>query len=195
MNKFFSVGKMTNKKRLPFLIAMTYVVIGGLWILLFDRVLIAFVNDDDILTKVQTFKGWIFIAATVGLLYLIINRYTEAQHNSLVLERALRLIHTALLQGKTTEEILGVACDAVVKMGYRMCWVGLPETDYTVRALTGRGFDNSYLSTVRIRWDDTPEGRGPSGRAVRTGETIISQNVERNSDFMPWLKEARRCQF
>lgn len=119
-------------------------------------------------------------------------RAEQALRRSLVLERAIRSIHEALIEEKGTEEIFGAVCDGVLEMGYRMCWVGLVEPDHTVRPVVSRGFEAGYLSAVRVRWDDALEGRGPVGTAIRRGEIAVLQNAERNPDFAPWREEAQR---
>lgn len=52
----------------------------------------------------------------------------------------------------------------------RVRWVGLKERDVTVRPAASRDLEAGYVSAIRVRWDDTPEGRGPGGRAIRSGQ-------------------------
>jgi PAS domain S-box-containing protein len=47
------------------------------------------------------------------------------------IESALRRIEEKILAGADFQEALEIACDAVVEMGYRMCWVGLAEPDHS----------------------------------------------------------------
>ena len=51
-----------------------YVLVGGLWILFSDRLLSALVTDVDLLTRLQTVKGWFYVAATGLLLYVLVGR-------------------------------------------------------------------------------------------------------------------------
>ncbi len=53
-------------------IALIYAVLGGLWILLSDRVLGFIISDPEALLKLGTVKGYVFVAITAGLLYLLL---------------------------------------------------------------------------------------------------------------------------
>jgi PAS domain S-box-containing protein len=69
--KVFLGGRLS-----PFNITVIYAIIGSLWIILSDRLLVAFIHDANILTQFQTYKGWFYIIATGWILYLLINRYS-----------------------------------------------------------------------------------------------------------------------
>lgn len=58
----------------PFEIALLYILISGLWILSSDYILYLLVPDPVLLTRLQSIKGWFYVAATGVLLYLLINR-------------------------------------------------------------------------------------------------------------------------
>lgn len=62
-------------KLIPLKIALVYAVIGGLWILFSDKILDSIIEDSHLITKIQTYKGWLFIAVTAILLYWLISRY------------------------------------------------------------------------------------------------------------------------
>lgn len=71
----------TQKKRMrgfrwnPGRIIAVYLLLGALWILISDRLLAAVIPQPDVLTKFQTYKGWVFIAVTGWVLYVLIHRY------------------------------------------------------------------------------------------------------------------------
>jgi PAS domain S-box-containing protein len=66
----------------PLKIATIYVIFGGLWILLSDSLLSAFVTDPVALSLMQTFKGWFYILVTAWLLYALIKRDLTAIQQS-----------------------------------------------------------------------------------------------------------------
>jgi len=72
-----------------------YAVFGSLWILGSDRLLLAFVRDPNLLTSIQTFKGWAFVLGSAVLLFWAVRREFVArlnQHERLVsVERELRV--------------------------------------------------------------------------------------------------------
>jgi PAS domain S-box-containing protein len=49
--------------------SLIYGLVGGAWILLSDRALVAFVPDPEVLDKLEIYKGWAFVAVTALLLY------------------------------------------------------------------------------------------------------------------------------
>jgi signal transduction histidine kinase len=54
-------------------IAVAYFILGFLWILTSDYILVYFTNDIGLLTKLQNYKGWFYIAVTAILLYYLIS--------------------------------------------------------------------------------------------------------------------------
>jgi GAF domain-containing protein len=56
-----------------------------------------------------------------------------------------------------------------------------------IRQFAGEGTD--FLEGIQVRWDDTPEERGPTGTAIRTGEIQFSR-LDSDPDFMPWRARA-----
>jgi len=99
---------------------------------------------------------------------------------------ALRKVDRNILRGANVQETLGMICETIVEMGYRLCWVGMAEPDYSVRVAAVRGVEEEALANVIIRWDDTPQGCGPSGTVIKTGQTYLSQNILENNRLAPW---------
>src|SRR6267378_881508 len=52
-----------------------------------------------------------------------------------------------------------------------------------------------YLASVRVSWADTPEGRGPVGVAIRTGEICIIHNTLKDARFASWAGRAAEEKF
>ncbi|HOP39593.1 MAG TPA: PAS domain S-box protein, partial [Geobacteraceae bacterium] len=67
---------MKTKSRQPLIIAGLYAISGVVWIYCSDRLLPLFAESPAALTTWSTVKGWLFIAATTLLLYLLIRRHT-----------------------------------------------------------------------------------------------------------------------
>lgn len=78
-------------------IIVIYIVVGGLWILLSDKILAVLITDVRTLTYLQTFKGWFFIIITAVLLYLLINRsFTTIRGSQQALLKSERTLMTLL---------------------------------------------------------------------------------------------------
>lgn len=75
-------------------IVAVYALFGGLWIWLSDAILGVLVRDPDIITRIATYKGLLFIATTATLLYYLIGRYIarlgESNRQIAARERTLR---------------------------------------------------------------------------------------------------------
>jgi PAS domain S-box-containing protein len=57
-----------------FRIIILYLLFGGFWIAVSDRILEMLVSDTHRLSALQTYKGWVFVAASALLLYLVARR-------------------------------------------------------------------------------------------------------------------------
>ncbi len=61
--------------------------------------------------------------------------------------------------------------------GAALAWVGRAEPDGSVRILAHHPVRIGYPLLLRVRWDETPEGQGPSGRAIRRGFPEVVADV------------------
>ncbi|NMB55599.1 MAG: HD domain-containing protein [Leptolinea sp.] len=60
-------------------ILIYYLLFGGLWILFSDQILDFFIHDIDELTRLQSYKGWAYVAASGLLIFILLNRYIRLQ--------------------------------------------------------------------------------------------------------------------
>lgn len=98
---------------------------------------------------------------------------------------------------RTTEEseLVQKICQIVVdEGGYRLAWVSFCWQDEkkTVRPVAHAGFEDGHLKTLDITWADNEGGRGPTGRAIRTGELSLVVDIRTDPDYLPWRAEALR---
>jgi signal transduction histidine kinase len=109
--------------------------------------------------------------------------------------RALSDCNQLLIRAEDEQTLLDRVCRIVCDgAGYRMAWVGFAEDDpgKTVRPVARAGVEDGYLASARPSWADTERGRGPVGRAIRTGESACIQDFETDPSAAPWREEARR---
>ncbi len=86
-------------------------------------------------------------------------------------------------------------CEAAVEaVGVRMAWVGLvvPE-GIEVVPLTSAGLDEGYSDNVKVRWDESPRGKGPGGEALKQRRTMVCKVSD--PLFDPWREEAEKRGF
>ena len=106
------------------------------------------------------------------------------------LEAALHRIDAQILEGADIREVMGTACEAIVEMGYRMCWIGQPDPDRIIRPVAYRGFTDGYPENIVIPLDDSSEGKGPTGTAIKTGRPCVIQSTRKSPIFGPWRESA-----
>ena len=129
---------------------------------------------------------------------LDITAQVRAQRELHRINRALRTIsgcNQALLRAGSETELLREICHVIAgSEGYMMAWVGFIEHDSarTVRPVAYSGFESGYLEQADITWADVPNGRGPCGRAVRSGRPAVCRDLLNDPDYAPWRDEALR---
>jgi len=108
----------------------------------------------------------------------------------LALANASNVLSAVLL----TENLYEAICNITVwNFGVKMVWVGLiKEENYYVIPVAHAGFEDDYLSKIKIMWDDSPAGMGPTGIAVKTKTPRIMSNMDTNPAYAPWRDEAIR---
>ena len=112
--------------------------------------------------------------------------------------RAISNSNQALMRSKDEQSFLQQACRIIVEdCGYKMVWVGLALDDEakSVVPVAHAGLDQDYLKLLNVTWADTERGRGPTGRAVRTGHLQFCENIRLEPSFQPWRAEALKRGF
>ena len=106
---------------------------------------------------------------------------------------ALSACNQALAQAGSEQELLDEICDIIVRVGgYRMAGIAYAEQDQekTVRPMAHAGHGSGYLDTIRLKWSDTPEGRGPAGSAIRENRICVIADTAKDPQFTPWREAA-----
>lgn len=96
---------------------------------------------------------------------------------------------------RTTDEraLYQDICDIAIRYGkFRMAWIGLidPATGFVIPVMNS-GNEQGYLSIIKpISINpDLPEGRGPTGQALREGTYFVCQDIEHDPMVAPWRQE------
>lgn len=107
--------------------------------------------------------------------------------------RAISNCNQALMRAEEEQALLEDICRIVCDdAGYRMAWAGYTEHDEakTIHPVAWAGFENGYLDQAKLTWADTERGRGPSGVAVRNGQSACLQNFSTDPEAAPWRAAA-----
>ena len=112
------------------------------------------------------------------------------------LNRALRAIsnsNQALMRATDEGAFLQQGCRIIVEdCGYTLVWIGfaMDDKEKTVKPMAYAGFDTGYIEALKITYEDTERGRGPTGRAIRTGKPQVCQDMCTDPSFSPWRQQA-----
>lgn len=108
--------------------------------------------------------------------------------------RALSASNHALVHGENEQALLESMCRAATEGGFMMAWVGYAMQDEkkSVVPMATSGKGAGYVETLNITWDDQPLGRGPTGTAIRTGQTQIANDIGNAPGMAPWHETAAK---
>ncbi|MBL4638401.1 MAG: GAF domain-containing protein, partial [Proteobacteria bacterium] len=107
--------------------------------------------------------------------------------------KVLRHCNQVMFQAETEQELLNEICRIVVKdTGYLLTWIGYPKLDEhkTIRPMAYCGYEDGYLESLVVSWDDSDRGHGPAGSVIRTRKPYVVRNVHTDPNFLPWREAA-----
>ncbi len=124
---------------------------------------------------------------------------TEQKQEALALQRrnlllqAIAAVNQMLMADLSEQDLMARICEELVRDDlFRMAWIGLvDEGGKTVRPVAEAGFSRDALTPADTRCDDSSQGRGPTGTAIRMGTPVINNDTEINQRFAPWRERAR----
>jgi PAS domain S-box-containing protein len=121
-------------------------------------------------------------------------RAEAAEFNAV--NRALRVLSASIRAvAQATEEfgLLEIVCQLLIDIGeYHLAWVGYVQHDdnKTVEPVAYAGQEAGYLQKASITWADTKRGQGPTGKAIRLGQPMLTQNILSDPNSAPWREKA-----
>jgi len=109
------------------------------------------------------------------------------QHRTLLLQ-TIAAVNEMLMAGLPEQALMSGICQQLVRDDlFRMAWVGMvDENGVSVRPVAEAGFGAGYLAQANIRCDDSLQGQGPTGTAIRSGTTQINNDTETSQQFTLW---------
>ncbi|MFH1616584.1 MAG: PAS domain S-box protein [Planctomycetota bacterium] len=88
-------------------------------------------------------------------------------------------------------ELLEKACERIVEYAYKLVWIGFcDEKTKQVIPAAQAGFEEGYLDSIKITYDDTEYGKGPTGTAIRTKKTNVMRFIATDPRYEPWCEKA-----
>jgi PAS domain S-box-containing protein len=113
------------------------------------------------------------------------------QHLQRVL-KAIRNINQLIVHEKNRQKLLQGACEILNQTrDYKLVWIGLVEEGTKdVLPAAQAGYEEGYLKSVKITWDDSEAGKGPTGTAIKTKKPFVMRGIVGDPRYKPWREEA-----
>ena len=103
-----------------------------------------------------------------------------------------RQTNQLLLRVRSRDELYAEACRIAVECGaFEMAWIGhIDARTHFVTPVASYGNVGDYLDRIKISVDDIPEGRGPTGTALREGKPYVCRDISQQAMMAPWRDAA-----
>jgi putative nucleotidyltransferase with HDIG domain len=105
-------------------------------------------------------------------------------------------VAATLARADSTDRLVKEVCDAIANQGkYLLAWIGMAENDdlKTVTVMGGAGPAHEFMNNLGDSWSkESPEGLGPAGICIRTGESYILDDIEKEQGFLAWRDRAKQ---
>jgi len=100
-----------------------------------------------------------------------------------------------IIKSLSFKERAEAVCKICVEdLGLSLCWIGKKEKDGSVSVFAQYPLDHPYSKLIKVKWDESDYGRGPTGRAIKLGIPQILRDVE-TPEYKVWLPVAKKYGF
>ncbi len=127
--------------------------------------------EEEVEERQQTEKQ----AATLGRLYRLLSR-----------------VYEVIVHAQTQEGLFRQACRVMMEEGdFLLCWIGRVDREAgLIRAAAQYDLIDDYPQNITVTMEDVPEGRGPTGIAVREGRLDVCLDIASDPRMAPWREQA-----
>ena len=108
------------------------------------------------------------------------------------LYRLLSKVNEAIVRAQEPKWLFRQACRIMMEEGdFLLCWIGRVDREAgLVRAAAQYDLVDDYPQNITIAMEDVPEGRGPTGVAVREGRWDVCLDIANDPRMAPWREAA-----
>lgn len=108
------------------------------------------------------------------------------------LQTAIRDINQELLCFKDEAALFHQVCAILAKVEFvNSVWIGMTgEGSFDIKPVAQIGFEEEFLATVKVAWNGSEYGSGPSGTAIKTKQPVVINDIASDPNFAPWRAEA-----
>ncbi|MFA6976899.1 MULTISPECIES: PAS domain S-box protein [unclassified Mesotoga] len=95
-----------------------------------------------------------------------------------------------LVHAKDEHSLLKGLCDIVVENGgFPLVWIAFKKSGgKMLTPVAVSGVAKGYPYEVTVAWDNSELSRSAIGKAIKTGRTFISREIDSSPDYLPWKK-------
>jgi signal transduction histidine kinase len=94
---------MIKNIKFEYRITFLYILLGSIWILFSDELLLRLINDPEFLTTMQTYKGWFFVLVSALVFYFILRTHLTRLRSAESRARESDALKTAFLRNISHE--------------------------------------------------------------------------------------------
>jgi PAS domain S-box-containing protein/putative nucleotidyltransferase with HDIG domain len=110
----------------------------------------------------------------------------------------LRNINEMLLKAESEREIYRQVPSLLKELEFieKFVWIGLIEKgNFEVKPIVRPGIEKDYLSSIRITWDNSKYGKGPTGTAIKTGRPCVIEDIKNDPRYEAWRNEVLKSKY
>ena len=157
-------------------------------------------TDEILLQHAKLTEAYAYLAKPVrerelrASLEMAIYKHTSESriaHLNQVLD-AVRNVNRLITREHDAQRLLEDACHSLVRTrGYALVWIGKVETEgKRILPVASAGPGQGFLDDIHVTWDDSENGRGAVGAAVRLGRPVVFRDLTADPNYAPWRDRA-----
>lgn len=107
-----------------------------------------------------------------------------------------RSVAELVLRGGSEDDLERRVCQLLVDYGgFPLVWRAVTqEKDERLHPTVSAGEETEYLMKIKVRYDDSDRGKGPLGRAMKTREVVVVDDLLADPTHEPWRKQAEKSE-
>lgn len=103
-------------------------------------------------------------------------------------------LNKTIVRVHNRQQLFDSACRIAIEFGgFLMSWIGVPDNStMRVNPVSSAGHSSDYLENIIITLDDSEHAKGPTATAIKTGNHVVVNDIERDYRMRPWREKALR---
>ncbi len=158
----------------------------------FQEILITSPPAHEVYIRLVIMASFLVFGGIISLHMSKHRRMEEKLKKSKRLYTTLSQINQTIVREQDKQKLFQEVCNICIEFGkFRLAWIGfIDEKSKLVKPVAFSGEGSDYLQNIEISIKDGLTGKGPSGRSIREGKSVVFNDLENNPDFAPWRKQA-----